>query len=343
MVAFENTNILKLIFSSYVLYDLAAIQTKIKNKHIYSITVNSLGFNNILQSLFIKIHITINVENLQHLQLLPNNNVVSISDDNIIKFWELNTYTCINTIKTIKQKPTRVCFLPNDNIACGYDDGTIELLDAKENYHCTASKRVHPDPITCLILLGNGKLASGMSNVPNQRYYNLIIWDIENGLKDIKTIIRHCGSMKYLVNISERYFASAAEDCSVKIWDVQDNYNCVWKLFIINYYNDVSLICLFSESFNRFVDMDIFQAWEGCLKIMEKCDEVKTDLGSLLYLSHGYFASCDDGVIKIWNLKTLQCIKKLDDVNASFMSNSFILKDYRIVSQLDDEIHIWTY
>jgi WD40 repeat protein len=179
-----------------------------------------------------------------------------------------------------------------------------------------------------------------MSNLPNQRYYNIIIWDIEDGIKDIKIIKKHCGTMEYLVNISERYFASAARDCSVKIWDVQDDYNCVWKLFKRSYYNPADLLCLFSESFNKFVDIDIFQAWEGYLKIMEKCDEVESELRNLLYLSHGYFASCNNGIIRIWKLNTLQCIKEIEDIEAD---NLFILKDYRIVSKLDDGIHIWSY
>jgi WD40 repeat protein len=208
MVAFDNNNIIKLKLKTPLLHDLRTLKTKLNNKFLHSITLDLLTDEYIVSSLFKTIPATFTIENLYYIQLLPNDNLATISEKaKIIKIWELNTYTCIRTIdlSQSEERVYKICLLPNNNLSVVYGNGIIDIFDIKGN--CIAnSKRVHYNPILCLLLLGNGKLASGAATFPNQRFYSIVIWDFEKNIKDIRVLNGHCGPMKHLINLSERYF-----------------------------------------------------------------------------------------------------------------------------------------
>jgi WD40 repeat protein len=256
VAAFDNTNILKLILKTPLPHDLRTLKTKLNNKFLHSITLDLLTDEHIVNSLFKIIHTTFTLEDLYFIQLLPNDNLATISErGKIIKIWELNTYTCIRAIdlSQSEERVSKICHLSNNNLAVGYGNGIIDILDTKDNCIAT-SERIHYNPISCLLLLGNGKLASGALTNPNQRFFSIVIWDIEDNIKNIRILNGHCGPMEHLINLSERYFVSVSTDCTMKIWDIQDNYTCVWKYKGIGYYygsDTTRMLGYFSESYCR--------------------------------------------------------------------------------------------
>jgi WD40 repeat protein len=193
-----------------------------------------------------------------------------------------------------------------------------------------------------LLLLGNGKLASGAETDPNQRYCSIVIWDVEDSMKDIKVLEGHCGAMINLINLSERYFVSFSRDYTMKIWDNKDNYNCVWK-YTCYRSGDIPLLVSFSKSYCRLRNnsMDIFEAWEKCLELLSMSYEEWKRPDEILYLSSNHVVILGKE-IQIFDFKFLKCVRKI--MNKDFSINNFlILKEYKIVTKADDKIIVWNY
>jgi WD40 repeat protein len=342
MSAFENTNILKLIFSNYTPHYLRTLQTGLNNTYLCSIRLSLLTDNHIINSLFRAPYEALTIEDLNSIQLLTNDNLVTLSENRtVIKIWELNTYKCIRTLNPLVMRACTVCLLPNDNLAVGYENGTIDIFDNEDNY-IAKSKRIQDDSNTCLLLLGNGKLASGAATDPNQRYCSIVIWDVEDSMKDIKVLEGHSGAMINLINLSERYFVSFSRDYTMKVWDIKDNYNCVWK-YTCYRSGAISLLASFTKSYCRLKsnNMDIFGAWEKCLELVDKLNGEGKSLDEVLYLSSNHIVIQGEEV-QIFDFKSLKCVRKIQ--NKDYSINKFqVLKDYRIVTKADDKINVWTY
>jgi WD40 repeat protein len=347
MVAFDNTNILKLIFKTPLPHHLRTLKTKLNNKFLHSITLDLLTDEHIVNSLFKTIHATFTIEDLYFIELLPNDTLATISDrSRIIKIWELNTYMCIRTIdlSLSEERVSKICLLLNNNLAVGYGNGIINILDTKDNCIATNNK-IHYNSISCLLLLGNGKLASGASTNPNQRFYSVVIWDIED--KDIRILNGHCGPMIHLINLSEKYFVSVSDDCTMKIWDIKDNYTCVWKYKGIGFYygaDTTRMLGYFSESYCRVRNdsLDIFETWEKCLDLLEKIHGKGKYHSEALYLSTNHVV-IPGKVVEIFEIKTLKSVRKILQNEDYPIHNLQVLKDYRIIAMDGDKIFIWTY
>jgi WD40 repeat protein len=342
MSAFENTKMLKLIFSNYIPHDLRILQTGLKNKFLHSFTPSLLTYNQIINFLFKDPYEALTVENLNFIQLLTNDTLATISENGtVIKIWELSTYNCIKTLNTTAKSACTVCLLPNNNLAVGYSNGIIDIFD--NNDKCIAtSERIHHESISCLLLLGNGKLASGAMSMPNQRFYNIVVWDVDDSMKDIKVLEGHCGAMINLINLSERYFVSFSRDYTMKVWDIKDNYNCVWK-YTCYRSGAISLLAYFSKSYCRLRsnNMDIFEAWEKCLELLDMSYEEWKSPKKALYLFSNQVAIQGEEM-QIFDFKSLKCVRKIQ--NEGYSLNKFqVLKDYRIVTKAGDKIFVWTY
>jgi DNA repair protein RadC len=134
----------------------------------------------------------------------------------------------------------------------------------------------------------------------------------------------------------------------MKIWDIEDNYTCVWKYKEIGFYNAADITRLlgpFSESYCRLRNnsLDIFEAWEKCLDLLDEFHRKgKHDIEAVLYLSTSHVV-IPGVVVEIFEIKTLKCVRKISQNEDYPICNLRVLKDYRIISKDGDKIFIWTY
>ena len=150
--------------------------------------------------------------------------IVTGSDDNTIRIWNVTTNTCIHTLTGHTDKINSVSWSPNGKyIASSSDDSTIRI------WNTTAGSciRTLTSPIDCIRSVSwspNGKhIVSGSLNG------TIDIWNTYTGNR-IHTLIGHTDYVN-LVSWSPdgKSIASGSYDETVKVWDAQ-NGTCIHTL-----------------------------------------------------------------------------------------------------------------
>ena len=107
---------------------------------------------------------------------LPNERVVSASDDRTLKVWNLagvipiTTYNggsamkaqCLHTLRGHRSSVLSVAALPRDRIVSGSRDKTLRVWDVTEGGgHCLQTMRGHTGWVNCVGVLPDGRVVSG--------------------------------------------------------------------------------------------------------------------------------------------------------------------------------------
>jgi hypothetical protein len=89
MITFKNQNLIKLIFSSFALYDLQTQFHELKNKIINMTRFKILSYDKIFKSMGRSKVIFTEVDNrILPPAILPSGSLLSASRDGIIRFWD---------------------------------------------------------------------------------------------------------------------------------------------------------------------------------------------------------------------------------------------------------------
>jgi len=105
---------------------------------------------------------------------LPNERVVSASDDRTIKVWDLAGVIhlitnnggrvmkaqCLHTLRGHRSSVLCVAALPRDRIVSGSRDKTLRVWDVTEGL-CLQTMRAHTGWVNCVGLLPDGRVVSG--------------------------------------------------------------------------------------------------------------------------------------------------------------------------------------
>jgi WD40 repeat protein len=340
---FSNENLLKLIFSTSTLFEVRGKLHIVCNKLLYILILSMIDYRSIYKSLGRSKHIMSgHTDEIFTLALLSNTKLASVSKDNTLKVWNMDTYACINTIKH-EGPVTSVILLTNGNIASCTWDKHIKIFNIDEDFICLKTIHVYGfGGYDALIQLSNGNIAC---TAKHNNDYCIIILDNNNNYNCIKVLRGHLSYVLCFANLPNDKFASGSTDTKINIWDINDEYNHIktlkghgdWVLsllFVLE--NDI----LLSGSKDKTIKVWNITNYLIIKTIKSQINGVK----SLLLLPNGYIgAGYWYGCIKIWNLNDFEWINTLEE-HQNDITSLLLIKDGRIISaSVDKTIIIWNY
>jgi WD40 repeat protein len=343
MNTLTNENILKLIFSNYK-FPIGEFITKILKNKLLCISMLKIGnYKNIYRSMG-KSNIIFNKNDpciIKSLALLPNGHLLSASNLGILKLWNTNSLKCIKaidcefTIYSIAVLPGgQIATCQNHEVHIWNDQlfsTKIKTISFEDNYK---------DFNNLLVLHKNNYLAFSARLFSS---HCIIILDCMKDYSCVKIMHEHTNCINSVINISNNRFASGSADKKVKIYDSNDDFNCIQTFEMTH--RVITMLYLRGENILVHLCWFGLSVWnidtENCLKIIDD-----DNISSLLLLSDGYFASSSfNGQIKIWNSEGFECINTFGlEYDEERIDTLLLLKDYRIVSgSFNGKIIIYNY
>jgi WD40 repeat protein len=337
-----NENIIKLIINSLDYIHANKTLKATKNKIICIAILKTLNYKDIFKSLG-KTKKVIKTHN-DYIRALTNLNkdyIISSSSDKTLKVWNINTYSCIETLSEHKTAIQDVITLDNGIIAsCTWDQ--IKIWNTNDDFKCinTISFEGY-NSFVKLLKLNNGDIVC-------PAYFGdityLLILDHREDYSCIKATIQgHSNWIVSVENLSDDKFASGSEDCTINIWDSNDIYKCVKTLD--EHVGSVYALLfdgkdlLISGSFDKTIKMwNVSNDYE-CIYTIKAGNQICC----LLLLPGGYFASGSwDEEIKIWDMGFYNCIKILKGHDDGITSLVLLSENRIASSSFDNTIIIWS-
>jgi WD40 repeat protein len=332
-----NDDVLKLIYSSYTLFNIKQTFDKLTNKLLCQISLNSLNYTSIYKSMGkSKNKLKSSPTGINCLALLSNDKIISASNDNTLNVWNIKTFSLIKNLPGHDNSINSVIILKDDKI-CSASFNKIILWEPKYDYMPIKIILGHFDFFFNLLLLPNRYLACSSSS-------NVILFDCSKDYQRAKALSEHKNWITSLVCLADNKFASGSIDCIIKIWDMVENkYKCLSTLIghesgirYLAYYNKKQLLVSGSDDGKiKFWDVDYFY----CVNTINTGNYVRF----MLMLKNGYVGLCsDDKNIKIWDLDSGYCVNTILGHDVQVYS-LVLLKDGRIASSSFQDIIIWNY
>ena len=139
---------------------------------------------------------------------IPNNKLVSGSEDKSIKIWNVDTGECIRTLTDNASYVYSLQLLDNNKLASG-SSNSIRLWNI-DTGECIRTLTGHSDRIWSLQLLKNNQLASASDDK------SIKIWNINNG-ECLRTLTNHSNGVRSLLLLPNNKLASGSADTTIKI------------------------------------------------------------------------------------------------------------------------------
>ncbi len=136
--------------------------------------------------------------------------LISGSDDNTIKIWNLETGACTHTFQG-HQDTVRSLAFAQGKLISGSDDNTIKIWNL-ETGACTHTFQGHQDTVRSLAF-AQGKLISGSFD------HTIKIWDLETG-GCTHTLQGHQGGVTSFT-FAQGKLISGSADKTIKVWDLE--------------------------------------------------------------------------------------------------------------------------
>ncbi|OAD19000.1 Serine/Threonine protein kinase with repeats [Candidatus Thiomargarita nelsonii] len=136
--------------------------------------------------------------------------LISGSDDNTIKIWEVSTGSLLYTLQKERMWVNSISFSPDGRTLASTDDAFIRLRELR-----TGKVLLESCGLNTVTFSPDGRtLVAGSVN------NTVKLWDVKTG-KEIRTLKRHT---KYVRSLSfspdGRTLASGSDDNTIKLWDV---------------------------------------------------------------------------------------------------------------------------
>ena len=236
-----------------------------------------------------------------------NQRLVSSSEDETIKVWDINTGKCLKTLYGYTDWQLAIAFHPNGEIlASGDNNATVRLWNIKTG-KCLKTLLGHKNTIWSLAFSHDGnQLASGSTDT------TIKIWDIKTG-KCLKTFFgeeERIWSLAFSPN--DKKLASSSFNQTINIWDIEtgkyqnlkpDKSSNAGIKSVAYSPNGQILISGSEDSTICIWDANTYE----CLQVLtEHTDRVN----SVKFINDQIFVSAsEDSTIRLWNLNTYECLK----------------------------------
>jgi WD40 repeat protein len=379
MTALINENLIRLIFRSFSLYDLQTHFDRLKNKTINQIILKIVSYD--------KIFITMGRSKLTFAEvnkdifipvILPNSNIVSASLDGTIQFWDMKGGLCIKTLNA-EDRICRFTVLQNGNIMVYLYNGMFQIWkDYGEGPTRTIEVKGYKT-FSSILFLPNGDVTchDGLSSI--------IILYLEDNYQSSKVLDkREEGYIKEIRQISDNlFYYLCAEPSSLKIYDIQNDYNCIFMIeeqlrpiiltnnmllgvtgvdvIVLDINNEYKCLHRLKGHINCVADLLYIDknqlllsgSYDYTIKVWDANNNfncIRTiDTGGywfdkFLILKNGHFATIfyGDNKIRIWDLIGFTCVNTLEhDFSPTYIK---LIEDNRILScSYRGHIVVWSY
>jgi WD40 repeat protein len=198
----DNENILRLIYKNYANYHDRQLLNKTVNQTISKIILGKMkNFSSIYKSIG-KNNLYLTHKNfILFFALLPNNNVITATNDNKLNLWSLEDYQCIKPIK-VEDNLTSLILLPHYKLITTTTDSFIKARSINEDFKTTACLHLEAySGLNNLLFLSNEKIAC---SAVHSNGYAIIIFDYSNEkITKIKDLIKHESWITQMINLSK--------------------------------------------------------------------------------------------------------------------------------------------
>jgi WD40 repeat protein len=340
MLKLENENILKEIFSSIKYTQLKHLLLITQNQIVSRQTLKLISYENLFKTIG-KSRITLKLENcITSIALLINGNIATITGNQVLNIWSIETYKCIHT--SIINKFSLMISLPNGILAIAKPDyNQVKLLDSNNDFKIIETISLDYEVIN-MFLLSNGSLL--VSTYTPYSSFNVGYggcFEIIDSSNNYHKVIYKGEYISSLANLTNYKIVASYYKRLILIDGLDDYKSKLIKeldkdIYALTYQNG----CLISAStdYLRHI-IDIWVDIESNIKCI-KSIKINSPINCLLSLPGGFFASgaydVDCGIM-IWDLSTYKCINNINFVQRSDNRYLLLLKDNRIISYSYDE------
>ena len=258
-----------------------------------------------------------------------SNKLISASNDNSIKIWNLETGECLKTLTDHNDRITSILIVPNNKIISGSFDGTIKIFDLN-SFECLNTIRDGKD-VTTLCLLPNNQIARGCKKG------SICVWNFKF-LTKVKYFMAHENWITYLllVNNSKLISYSSFNERRFKIWSLK-TFECIKTVKI--YFDEIRHLELTCDgNYLNYSNDSSVNLWEKKLITIEFnysvcCFKKLNDELIAVALSNG--------LIEIYNFNKMEIVKTIL-VNQSDVNHLLLLKNGDLLSGSEDgQIKLW--
>ncbi|WP_342267925.1 pentapeptide repeat-containing protein [Candidatus Tisiphia endosymbiont of Empis tessellata] len=151
----------------------------------------------------------------------PDGQYLAVSSviDNTVKIWNATNGKLLHNLEKHMYVVTCISYSPDGQyLASGFQDNIVKIWDAK-NGSLLQTLITHLGRVECISYSPDGKyLASGYSDIPRVKIWNIKDYMLLQNIAGHSTNVIRCLSY----SPDGKYLASGSEDCTVKIWNVED-------------------------------------------------------------------------------------------------------------------------
>ena len=184
---------------------------QIDNNLIASSSYNKIFIWNMTNYTIIKRLKNEHTTHIRSLTLTLNNLLISASQDDTIKLWNISLSDSIKTL-TVNSSVYCLSLLSDDLLASGSSNGSIQFWSMK-NFTNIKTIYAHNSSVYSLLKLSNGYLVTGSDDK------FIKIWNITN-FNWVATLSGHTDRIGSLVQITDSVICSASDDKTIKLWSL---------------------------------------------------------------------------------------------------------------------------
>jgi WD40 repeat protein len=261
-----------------------------------------------------------------------SNKLISVSNDETIKIWNLETGQCLMTLNDHQDWISSILITSNNKFISGSLDNTIKIWDLN-SYECLTTL-TNQTYVQSLCLISCEEIACGCKDG------SINIWKLSNSIK-INSFKAHDDLISYLLLVDSNKLISCSgkNDKRIKIWNLA-TFECVKTLEghsnYINYLELTSYRDLLSCSDDKTVKL-----WKIETGQILKLIQFNHPVNCVKTLNEDLIATAlDNGEIEIYDLKKNEKIKTIKEHSTAVFRLNLLSNGHLLSSDVSGQIKL---